>query len=257
MLSVEFQTGALLVLVAAALAIAWILWIERQDRRAAVDEAIAGIGHEMRIVVQRFMAELSAISHGEQPADGDLLPIQHPQYDAICGTLIPANRTGLSVIGAHYLALQARKTNLRAAFAQGREPLSETAAAIDALIDAIATLYMWEAHHGVRPSEAPSTRSWRVRAWMKGHGMRADMFPGMHLRDQVVERLRSYGMTLTPRPLTHTAHEYYSMRYDRRADPRAPFGKRREPRKPLAHIARVAEQIRSRARLPSPERLGR
>ncbi|HBH44257.1 MAG TPA: hypothetical protein DDY28_07605, partial [Hyphomonas atlantica] len=62
---------------------------------------------------------------------------------------------------------------------------------------------------------------------MKKHGFAASSFPGMHLRDEVVERLRQYGLHLTPRPLTHTAHEYYSMRYDRKADPRAPFWKRK------------------------------
>jgi len=49
----------------------------------------------------------------------------------------------------------------------------------------------------------------------------------MYLRDEVVERLRTYGLNLTPQPLTHTAHEYYNMQYDRHADTRGPLGKRK------------------------------
>jgi hypothetical protein len=49
----------------------------------------------------------------------------------------------------------------------------------------------------------------------------------MHLRDQVVARLRADGMTLTPKPLSHTASEFYAMQYDRKADPNAPFWKRK------------------------------
>jgi hypothetical protein len=37
-----------------------------------------------------------------------------------------------------------------------------------------------------------------------------------------------YGLELTPKPLTHTAWEYYSMHYDRHADRRGPLGQRRE-----------------------------
>ena len=48
-------------------------------------------------------------------------------------------------------------------------------------------------------------RSWDVRKWMKAHGFRGDAYPGMHIRDEVVERLRQYGLNLTPKPLTMTA----------------------------------------------------
>ncbi|MFH1518276.1 MAG: hypothetical protein ABIH17_10415, partial [Pseudomonadota bacterium] len=51
--------------------------------------------------------------------------------------------------------------------------------------------------------------------------------PGMYLRDEVVERLRVYGLHLTPQPLTHTAHEYYNMQYDRTADIHGPLGRRK------------------------------
>ena len=42
----------------------------------------------------------------------------------------------------------------------------------------------------------------------------------IHWPDEVVERLRMYGLELTPKPLTHTAWEYYNMNYDRHADRR-------------------------------------
>jgi hypothetical protein len=79
-----------------------------------------------------------------------------------------------------------------------------------------------------RLAEIGRVRSWDVRDWMKGHGFQAEAFPNMHLRDEVVERLRMYGLELTPKPLTHTAWEYYNMQYDRHADRRAPMGRRRE-----------------------------
>ena len=231
MSGVEFQTGALVFLTAAALLISWVLFQDRSDRRDAAEGAIAGVGHELRITIQRFMAELAAISNGHAAGDGDLMPIKHPQLDTIFSHQIRANRNALSVIGATYLTLEARKLDLKAAFAQGRNPDMETDAAIDAVIDAIVTLYLWEEHKGAKPTEARSTRSWQVRNWMKSHGLRKNTFPNIHLRDEVVERLRQYGMTLTPRPLTHTASEYYAMRYSRKADPHGPFGLRFRPNK--------------------------
>ena len=167
------------------------------------------------------------VSHGELPGPSALLPISHPQLDGVNSNLIETNRKALAVINASYLELSARKELVRQAIISEADIDQDLTDAIYASIDAIATLYMWEEHKGVSPHEARSTRSWYVRDWMKEHSFQNDAFPGLHLRDQVVERLRTYGMPLTPKPLTHTAHEYYSMRYDRYADPRSPFGKRR------------------------------
>jgi len=89
-------------------------------------------------------------------------------------------------------------------------------AAVEAAIDGVATLYMWDAHDGCRPVDARSTRSWAVRDWMKANGFGQFTLPGLHLRDAVVERLRQYGMVLTPKPLAMSAFEYWSMRYDRK-----------------------------------------
>ena len=143
--------------------------------------------------------------------------------------MIRANRNAIAVLGATYQELEARKMSLRATLAQGRDPSTSLDDAMDAVINGIATLYMWEVHGGARPSDAGVVRSWHVRSWMKGHGFSQGALPGMYLRDEVVERLRTYGLNLTPQPLTHTAHEYYNMQYDRHADTRGPLGKRKLP----------------------------
>ncbi len=228
MFNVEFQTGALLLLAVAGLLISWTSWAERNDRREAARQTLEGVGHELRITIQRFMVELAGVTRGQMVQGGELMAVTHPQLDAVYAAMINANRNALSVIGATYQTLHARKLDIRAAWAHGQDARAEADEAVDAVIDAIVTLYLWEEHDGRRPADTRETRSWHVRQWMKGHGWRqSDIFPGMHLRDEVVRRLRAYGMTLTPQPLSHTAHEYYSLRYDRNADPHGPFGHRR------------------------------
>ncbi|MEM1106346.1 MAG: hypothetical protein AAGH87_08130 [Pseudomonadota bacterium] len=245
MFSVEFQTGALLLIVIAVLAIAYIAWRDRNDRKAVEEEVLAGVGHELRQNIQRFMAELAAITRDQPVVGGELMVVRHPQLDAVYAQNVPANRNALSVIGATYQNIQSRKNDILNAAQAGQDLSSTTAPAIEAVIDAIVILYLWEDHGGARPTDASTTRSWRVRQWMKDHGMGWDTFPDMHLRDAVVERLRTYGMTLTPRPLTHTAFEYYSMQYDRKADPRAPMWRRRSAKPEPVQIAEeVARPIR-------------
>ena len=178
-----------------------------------------------------------------------LMPSPMPQYNIVGMGDAPktlADFKGLSVratggIGNTYQELEARKMALRAALAQGRDPVDSLDDAMDATINGIATLYMWEVHGGARPSEVGRVRSWDVRDWMKGHNFTQQSLPGMYLRDEVVERLRAYGLHLTPKPLTHTAHEYYSMQYDRKADIHAPFGRRKTPEQ-LEEAARKAEE---------------
>ena len=222
-----FMSGGMVIIVASALAIAWILWRERDARMDMTRSALEGVGHEYRINVQRIIAELSMVSHDELPGPSALLPVSHPQLDGVNANLIETNRKALAVINASYLELSARKELLRQAIINEADLEQDLTDAIYASIDAISTLYMWEEHKGLSPHEARSTRSWHVRDWMKEHSFQNDAFPDLHLRDQVVERLRTYGMPLTPKPLTHTASEYYAMRYDRHADPRSPFGRRK------------------------------
>jgi hypothetical protein len=222
----SFFAGGVAIIIALLVLVAWNLLRMREYTRAGRDSALEGVAHEMRINLKRMVSELSQVAANPGAGPDVLLPIRHPQLDGVNGALIPANREGIAMVGSAYQELEARKLALRACLAQGKPPGIVLDDAMEAAINGIATLYIWEVHEGARPSSVGSVRSWAVRDWMKGHGFKADSFPGMHLRDEVVERLRIYGLALTPRPLTHTAHEYYSMRYDRYADMRGPMGMR-------------------------------
>ncbi|MDP1556782.1 MAG: hypothetical protein Q8L84_15090 [Hyphomonas sp.] len=223
-----FLTGGLGLLTALMTLVAWHLWRMREDTRAGRLSALEGVSHEMRINLQRMVSELSQVAASPAVGPDVLLPIRHPQLDGVNHALINANRNGIAVIGVTYQEIEARKLSLRAQLAQGNAPGAVLDDAMDAAINGIAALYFWEVHKGALPAEIGRVRSWDVRDWMKAHGFKSDAFPGMHLRDEVVERLRMYGLELTPKPLTHTAWEYYNMSYDRHADSRGPLGRRRE-----------------------------
>jgi hypothetical protein len=216
-----FLSGGLGLTVALLTLVAWHLWRMREDSRAGRISALSGVSHEMRINLQRMVSELSQVAANPVIGPDVLLPIRHPQLDGVNSSLINANRNGIAVIGVTYQELEARKLSLRAQLAQGNAPGVVLDDAMDGAINGIAALYFWEVHKGALPAEIGRVRSWDVRDWMKAHGFKADAFPGMHLRDEVVERLRMYGLELTPKPLTHTAWEYYNMQYDRHADRRA------------------------------------
>lgn len=219
-----FLTGGLGLLLALMTLVAWHLGRMREDARAGRLSALGGISHEMRINLQRMVSELSQVATHAGAGPDVLLPIRHPQLDGVNRAMINANRNGIAVLGVTYQELEARKLSLRAQLAQGNAPGAVLDDAMDAAINGIAALYLWEVHDGALPAEIGRVRSWDVRGWMKGHGFQAEAFPNMHLRDEVVERLRMYGLQLTPKPLTHTAWEYYNMQYDRRA----PLGRRPE-----------------------------
>lgn len=223
-----FFTGGLGLLVALMTLVAWHLWRMREDTRAGRLSALDGISHEMRINLHRMVSELSQVATNPAVGPDVLLPIRHPQLDGVNSAMINANRNGIAVIGVTYQELEARKLSLRAQLAQGNAPGVVLDDAMDAAINGVAALYFWEVHKGALPNEIGRVRSWDVRDWMKGHGFKAEAFPGMHLRDEVVERLRMYGLELTPKPLTHTAWEYYNMHYDRQGDENGPLGRRRQ-----------------------------
>lgn len=222
-----FLTGGLALLIALMTVVAWNLWRMRQATMAGAASALEGVAHELRINLQRMISELSQVAQHPGVGPDVLLPIRSPQLDGVNRSLINTNRNGIAVLGNTYQEMEARKLGLRAILAQGRAPETELDDAMDAAINGIAALYIWEVHKGALPAEIGRVRSWSVRDWMKDKHFRADAFPGMHLRDEVVERLRLYGLELTPRPLTHTAWEYYSMQYDRHADEHGPLGRRR------------------------------
>ncbi len=225
-----FMTGGMLLLVVSITAIGWILWAGRDAQNDAEEAALEGVGHELKLNLQRMLMELAGLAHGQPYRAGSLMAVKHPQLDAVNTGLVNCDRRALAVIGATYQDLQARKMLLQADLETNGDGRAEYEAAVDAAMDGLTTLYMWDAHDGQRPDQAPSTRSWAVRDWLKSNGFGQIELPGMHLRDTVVARLRAYGMTLTPKPLSHTAHEYWSMQYDRQADPRGVFGARRLPK---------------------------
>jgi len=213
-----FMSGGMLLLVIGVLAVSWLLWSVRDDRRDAEEAALEGVAQELKLNLQRMLSELMALTGGTAYVTGSLMEIRHPQLNAVHSGLVLCDRRAISVMGAMYQELQARKMYLQAALETGQAAEEEYDNALYAAIDGIVTLYLWEEHKGCKPPEARSTRSWDVRKWMKANGFGQFSFPDLHLRDAVVDRLRQYGMTLTPAPLEYSAFEYWSMRYDWKKD---------------------------------------
>ena len=222
-----FLVGGLALLVIAALAIAWLLWRQEDRRRDAVTLSLEGIGHEFLFNMHQSVQEIREIEAGLIKTPSDLPSLAHPQLNAILGEILSTDKRALAAMQATYQHVESAKRKVRMAVAEGHGTEDAVAVFKAAIIDGIATLYLWECHKGCPPEDAHSTRSWAVRAWMKAHGFSQESLPGMALRDEVVDYLRSSGMTLTPKPLALTAHDYYARHYDRKADPRGVFGKRR------------------------------
>ena len=222
-----FLTGSLLLLVIAALTASWLFWRWRDAQEQAELAALEGVTQELKLNLQRMLGELMMLADGQPYAPGMLLPVQHPQLDAVNAQLIVCDRRAIAVMCATYQELQSRKHLLETLLADGQSAEDERENMLMAAIDGLVTLYLWDEHEGRRPHEARSTRSWAVRDWMKANGFGQFQLPGIHLRDAVVERLRQFGMVLTPKPLELTAFEYWSRRYDRHKDPRGVFGARR------------------------------
>ena len=236
-----FLVSGLLVLIAAIGYLAWSAWRWVDRERDMEKRALTGISHELRLNLKRMLNELSGVANGTLRSDIEIIPVIHPQLDALLSRPNEADRRGLTIIRGNYNELSAHKQSLRAALAQQGDVNAPASVAADAVIGAISTLYLWEQHKGRPPEAAQSTRSWDVRDWMKNNAFHADLLPGMHLRDQVVERLRTDGMTLTPKPLTYTASEYFAMNYDRKADRNAPFWKRKK--KPVVEEVETQDEV--------------
>ena len=231
-----FLVSGLLVLIAAVAFLAWAAWRWVDRERDMEKRAMTGVGYELRHNVKRMMSELAGLADGTVSRDIELVPVVHPQLDALLSRPNEADRMGLTTIRGLYNEMSAHKQSLRLTLAERADFGAPANLAADTVIDSLAALYLWEEHKGCSPEDARSTRSWDVRDWMKANNFRADTLPGMHLRDQVVERLRSNGMTLTPKPLTYTASEYFAKQYDRKADPNAPFWKRKPKPLPVAEV---------------------
>lgn len=229
-----FLVSGLLVLIAAIVYLAWSAWRWIDRERDMEKLALGGIAHELRANLKRMLAELSGLANGSLQRDIEIVPVIHPQLDAILSRPNEADRRGLTLIRGTYNELSAHKQSLRHALAQNGDIDAAANIAADAVIGSLAMLYLWEEHKGTPPELARSTRSWDVRDWMKAQRFDNAALPGRHLRDQVVEWLRQNDMVLTPKPLSHTASEFYAMQYDRKADPNAPFWKRKA--KPAALV---------------------
>ncbi|MEL6415712.1 MAG: hypothetical protein AAFQ15_12310, partial [Pseudomonadota bacterium] len=214
-----FLVSGLLILIIAIGYLAWSAWRWVDRERDMEKRSLDGIRHEMRLNLKRLLDELRGVSDGTLQSEIDIIPIVHPQLDALLTRPNEADRRGLTIIRGNYNELSAHKQSLRSALAGAGSVDLSANRAVRALIGSIATLYLWEEHKGSSPERARSTRTWDVRDWMKATPFEAHALPGLHLRDEVVAYLRAEGMTLTPKPLTHTAHEFYSMQYDRKADP--------------------------------------
>ncbi len=225
-----FMVGGLGLLVAAGLAIAWLLWRETDTRREAIKLSLEGIGHEFRFNMFQTVRELRDVTDGLIRTPEDLPRLAHPQLDAVLAQVMATDKRALAAIQATYQNIEGAKRRLRMKLAAHEAIDDVLDEAKLAAVDGISTLYLWEDHEGRPPARARSTRSWWVRDWMKAHGFEQALLPGLALRDAVVENLRQSGMVLTPRPLTLTAHAYYSRNYSRLDDPRGVFGKRRQPK---------------------------
>ena len=237
-----FLVSGLLVLIAAVAYLAWSAWRWVDRERDMEKLALTGVGHELRLNLKRMLSELAGVADGTLKREIDIVPVVHPQLDALLSRPNEADRRGLTIIRGNYNELSAHKRSLQAALANQNDIGPSASVAVDAVIESLTSLYLWEEHKGRPPEAAQSTRSWDVRDWMKAHKFHADTLPGLHLRDQVVERLRSNGMTLTPKPLTYSASEYFAMQYDRKADPNAPFWKRKAKPVPTEEIEPVFEE---------------
>ena len=237
-----FLVSGLLILIIAIGYLAWSAWRWVDRERDMEKRSLDGIRHEMRLNLKRLLDELRGISDGTLASEIDVIPVVHPQLDALLTRPNEADRRGLTIIRGNYNELSAHKQSLRTALASAGGVELPANRAVQALIGSIATLYLWEEHKGRSPERARSTRTWDVRDWMKATPFDAHALPGLHLRDEVVAYLRAEGMTLTPKPLTHTAHEFYSMQYDRKADPNAPFWKRKPKKDTAEQVAEDAEE---------------
>ena len=247
-----FLVSGLLILIIAIGYLAWSAWRWVDRERDMEKRSLDGIRHEMRLNLKRLLDELRGVSDGTLQSEIDIIPVIHPQLDALLTRPNEADRRGLTIIRGNYNELSAHKQSLRSALAGAGSVELPANRAVQALIGSIATLYLWEEHKGRSPEQARSTRTWDVRDWMKATPFDAHALPGLHLRDEVVAYLRAEGMTLTPKPLTHTAHEFYSMQYDRKADPNAPFWKRK-PKKEVTEEAEepLAETVNEQVETPA------
>ena len=225
-----FLVSGLLVLIGALLFVAWSVWRLVERGREIEMASFAGVGYELHRNLVGFLGELSQLATGDKPIYPALLPLSHPQLDALQSKPNATDRKALSRLQGTYDAMAMHKQALTVLLGERQPTEGVERAAAETLIRGLAELYLWQAHAAKPAHLARATRSWHVRDWMKTNGFAdAHILPSVHLRDAVVQHLRDAGMSLSPKPLDHTASEYFAKRYDRKADPNAPFWRRRLP----------------------------
>lgn len=225
-----FMIGGMTILVIGVLTLAWAAWRRHELSVDGVKQTIDGVSHEVCTNVQRAIGELGQLARGEPGKASMLMPAKYPMIDLLNAHPFDIDRKATHQLSHCITLLEAARLDLRTALARGGDSAAALEEAMEAGLQAIIGLYLWEMHKGVGPAEAASTRSRAVREWMKARAFDAEVYPDQNLRDEVIRRLRAAGMTLTPKPLSLTASEYWSRRYDRKADPRGPFGRRPFPK---------------------------
>lgn len=206
-----FLAGGLTLLVIAALAIAFLMWRRDETRRASISQAVRGAGEEFRLNMHQTLRQIADLRNGRIGRSRDLPVMTHPQLDGVLAAMVEADKRALAGLHGVYCDLEGAKGRLRHALDSGNDLETPLQDAERAAVQGICTLYLWEKHGGRAPQDASSTRSGHVRDWLKANGYSQDLVPGMALRDEVVECLRRSGMGLTPKPLTHSAREYYAL----------------------------------------------
>jgi len=172
-----FLVGGLGLLVAAVLAIAWLLWRQDDTRREAIKLSLEGIGHEFRFNMFQTVQEISDLEAGEIKRAGDLPELAHPQLDAVLAETMAVDKRALAALQATYQSIEASKRKVRLALSEDRTVDEALTGAKAAAVDGISTLYLWEAHEGRAPQHARSTRSWWVRPVSGCSSTQAARFP--------------------------------------------------------------------------------
>lgn len=196
-------------LVLLALVVGFVLWRVRQGRKDPNETAFKLVGDEFRFILHQAIGEVRDLEQGRIQQPDGLATIKHPQFNGLSRDAEHSRKRPVDGLHAAYQNIEASKEEVRAALSGN----GDRSAAVDgykqSAIGAIAALYLWEKQGGQSPENAPSTRSAFVRDWMKENDISQALIPGIALRDEAVEYLRQSGMTLTPKPKSMTAYEYY------------------------------------------------
>jgi len=135
-----FLASGLLVLIASIGYLAWSAWRWVDRARDMEKLALAGIGYELRMNLMRMMSELAGVANGTVKSEIELVPVVHPQLDALLSRPNEADRESLTLMRGNYNELSAHKQTLRAALSEQADRTVPSNIAVDAVIGSIATL---------------------------------------------------------------------------------------------------------------------